>query len=56
VLGGDALVAKVLAELVDLLEAADDEALEIELGGDAQVERAVEGVVTGGEGPCEGAG
>ena len=42
VLVGDALVAEVLADLVDLLEPADDQALEVELGGDAQVEVGVE--------------
>ena len=39
VLGRDALVAEVLADLVDALEAADDQPLEVELGGDPQVER-----------------
>ena len=42
VLVRDALVAEVLADLVDALEAADDEALEVELGRDAQVEVGVE--------------
>ena len=42
VLVGDALVAEVLAELVDALEAADDQALEVELGGDPQVEVGIE--------------
>ena len=50
-LGGDALVAEVLAELIHALEAAHDAALEEELGGDAQVEGAIECVVVGGEGP-----
>ena len=54
-LGGDALVAEDAADLVDALEAADDEALEVELGGDAQVEVAVQGVVVGDEGPGGGA-
>ena len=45
VLERHALVAEVLAELVDPLEAAHDQALEVQLGGDAQVERAVELVV-----------
>ena len=49
VLVGDALVAEVLAELVDAVDAADDEALEVELGRDPQVEVAVERVVVGGE-------
>jgi hypothetical protein len=55
VLVRDALVAEVLAELVDPLDAADDEPLQVELGGDAQVEVAVEGVVVGGEGTRKGA-
>ena len=46
---GDPLVAEVLAELVDPLEAADDAALEVQLGGDAQVQVAVELVVVGRE-------
>ena len=37
-----ALVAEVLRELVDLLEPADDETLEVELVGDAKVEIGVE--------------
>jgi len=44
-----ALVAKVLRELVDLLEAADDQSLEIELVGDAEVEVLVEQVRAGDE-------
>ena len=55
VLEADALVAEVLADLVDALEAADDAALEVELGGDAQVEVALELVVVGHEGPRHGA-
>ena len=51
VLGRDALVAEVLAELVDAVDAADDAALQVELGRDPQVEVAVEGVVVGGERP-----
>ena len=38
----DALVAEVLAELVDALEPADDQALQVELGRDAQVEVGLE--------------
>ena len=45
VLERDALVAEVLADLVDALEAADDQPLEVQLGGDPQVEVAVELVV-----------
>ena len=51
----DALVAEVLAELVDLLETAHDQALEVELGCDPQVQVAVERVVVGDEGPGESA-
>src|ERR1700740_585102 len=40
-----ALFAEVLAELLPLLEPADDEALEVELGRDAEVEILVEDVV-----------
>ena len=40
-----------MPELVDLLEAAHDAALEVELGGDAQVEVAVERVVVRDERP-----
>ena len=52
VLGREALVAEVLADLVDALEAADDQALEVELGRDPQVQRAVERVVVRGERPA----
>ena len=51
VLGREALVAEVLAQLVDALEPADDQPLEVQLGGDPQVEVAVERVVVGGERP-----
>ena len=50
VLVGDALVAEVLAELVDLLEAAHDQPLQVELGRDPQVQGAVEHVVMRREG------
>src|SRR6202000_2308430 len=50
VLVGDALVAEVLAKLIDALEATDDQPLEIQLCGDPQVQVAVESVVVG----CEG--
>ena len=53
VLVRDALVAEVLAQLVDAVDAADDQPLEVELGGDPQVEVAVELVVVGGEGTGE---
>ena len=53
VLERDALVAEVLAELVDALEPADDQPLEVELGRDAQVEVAVELVVMRHERPRE---
>ena len=44
------LVAEVAAELVDALEATDDEALEVELVGDTQVERDVQRIVMRDEG------
>ena len=53
VLVREALVAEVLADLVDPLEPADDQPLEVELDRDAQVEVAVERVVVGGERPRE---
>ena len=46
VLERDALVAEVLAELVDALEPAHDQSLEVELGRDAQVEVGVELVLS----------
>ena len=52
VLEGDALVAEVLADLVDALQATHDQPLEIQLGGDPQVQRAVELVVVGRERPA----
>ena len=55
VLEAHALVAEVLAHLVDAVDAADDAALEVELDGDAQVEVALELVVVGHEGPRHGA-
>ena len=42
VLVRDAFVAEVLAELVDLLQPADDEALEVELRCDAEIEVGVQ--------------
>jgi hypothetical protein len=55
VLVADALVAEVAADLVDRVEAADDEPLEVELEADAEVEVVVEGVVVGHEGSRVGA-
>ena len=55
VLGADAFVAEVAVDLVDAVEAADDQPLEIELRRDAQEEVEVERVVVGGEGPRGGA-
>ena len=55
VLGGDALVAEDAPQLVDLVEAADDQPLEVQLQGDAQVEVLVEGVVVGDEGAGQSA-
>ena len=54
-LGVHALIAKLPADLVHALNAADDEALEIELGGDAQEHVDIEGVVMRDEGPRGGA-
>ena len=48
----DALVAEILADLVDALQPSHDQPLEIQLGGHAQVERAVELVVVRREGAC----
>ena len=48
---GDALVAEVAVDLIDAVHAADQQALEVELGGDAQEEIDVERVVVGGERP-----
>ena len=50
VAGVDAFVAEVAVELEDLLEAAHQQALEVELGRDAHVELEVQGVVVGLEG------
>jgi hypothetical protein len=47
----DALVAELAAQLVDAVEAADDELLEVELGRDAHEEVEVEVVVVRDEGP-----
>ena len=47
--GADAFVAEVAVDLVDALEAAHDQALEVELRRHAQVELEVERVVVGGE-------
>ena len=55
VLEAHALVAEVLADLVDAVDAADDAALEVQLGGDAQVEVALELVVVRDERPRQGA-
>ena len=52
---GDALVAEVLAQLVDAFDATHHQPLQVELGGDPQVEVAVERVVVGDEGPGQGA-
>ncbi len=50
VFGADALVAEVAVDLVDAVEAADDQSLQIQLGRDAQEEIEVERVVMRGEG------
>ena len=51
VLEADALVAEVAADLVDALEAADQQALEVQLEADAQEQLLVELVVVRGERP-----
>ncbi len=55
VLGREALVAEVLAQLVDPLQPAHQQPLEVQLGRDPQIQVAVERVVVGGERPCQGA-
>ena len=45
--GADALVAEVAVDLIDAIEAADDQALEVKLGRDAQEEIDIQGVVMG---------
>ena len=49
------LVAEIAVDLVDLLEAADDQALQVQLRRDAQVHRHVERVVMRDERPRRGA-
>ncbi len=49
--GVDILVSEVLCDLKDLLKAADDQALEVELRRNPEVELLVEEVVVGGERP-----
>ena len=51
----EAFVAEVAVDLVDAGHAADHEALEVELGGDAHVEVDGEGVHAGDEGAGRGA-
>jgi len=52
--GGDAFVAEDATQLVNPVQPADDEPLEVKLKGDAQVEVLVEGLVVGGEGAGKG--
>ena len=49
-----AFVAEVLAHLIDALEAAHDEALEVELGSYAHVHVLIEGIEMGHERTCRG--
>ena len=49
------LVAEVLPDFIHALEAADNEALQVELGGNAEIEVHVERVVVGDEGASTGA-
>ena len=51
--GERALVAEILSELIDALQAADEQPLEVQLGCDPQVEVAVERVVMRRERPRE---
>ena len=51
VLGGDALVSEVAVDLIDPVDSADDQALEVELGRDPQIEGHFEGVMMRHEGP-----
>ena len=55
VLGVHALVAEDAADLIHPLQAADDEPLQVQLGGDAHVHVDVQGVVVGDEGAGGGA-
>ncbi len=55
VLARQPLVAEVAADLVDAFEAADDQALEVQLGRDAHVEVEIERVVVRGERARRGA-
>ena len=55
VLVADAFVAEAAVDLEDLLEAAHDEPLQVELRCDPQVEVHVQGIVVGDEGPGRGA-
>ena len=55
VAGVDAFVAEVAGDLEHPLEAADDQALEVQLGGDAQAELGVEGIGVGEERAGDGA-
>ena len=48
------LVAEVLANLVDTLKAANNQALEVQLGGDAHIHGDVQRVEVGDERPCRG--
>ena len=48
--GGDALVAEDTTQLVNPVQATDNQSLEVEFWGNAQVEILVEGLVVGGEG------
>ncbi len=50
----DPLVTEVLADLVDPVQAAHDEPLQVQLVGDAQVQGALQGVVHGDERPRRG--
>src|SRR5437868_5171872 len=51
---GDALIAKITIDLIDAVEASDQQALQIQLRGDPQVEVEIESVVVGDERACRG--
>ena len=55
VLRADAFVAEVAVDLVDALQAAHDQPLQVQFGCDPQIQVHVERVVVGDKGTCHGA-
>ena len=51
----DAFIAEVFRKLIDGGKAPDDEALEVELVGNTQIERHIQGLVMSREGASKGA-